>query len=660
MAAGRKEVSQQLCRAVSKLRQCARGDRVVESLEALGFPGKDIGQSDAAVGPRAEMNDADTREQNGARAHDTRLECCDEFGAGQTLAAFQSAGGADCQKFSMCGGVAQFQDAVSGLREQDGAAVGFPSENNSAHGNFSSMARGFGFSKRKRKSCFRWDGVCHHAVLHLPISVGLQAPVRSGCTMPPRLCLLSLLFYLACATARFTHGASIGELSSTEALLWTRTSGPADLKVVLSEEGTLHTAVFSGRSEESADYTARVELSGLKPRTAYSYEIRISGSGEEVVTGRFRTAPAESDRAAVRFVFGGDIAGQNVCRDAIQGFPVFQAMDERNPDFFVGLGDLIYADTPCLAVGRHGNQQVPGYAREARTIEDFRSVWKYVREDALYQRFLRRVPMYPVWDDHEVRNDFSAEDDRPNHEGEPRLFASGARAFVEFNLVKRTATDSYYRHFKYGKNLELFLLDTRSRRDRNAAVDLADHPKTMLGRAQRAAFTAAVGASTSVWKVVASSVPLSVPSGTAPNTFGRDGWANQGTRTGYENELRSLLLELAQADVRNLVFLVTDVHFAAVHRYRPFPDTYKSFIFYEVITGPLQAGLFPTRDLDPTFRPERLFFYGPEAAQLPKSFRAAKAWFNFGEVDVDERGKLVVRVITAEGRTVFALVPPRR
>ena len=478
--------------------------------------------------------------------------------------------------------------------------------------------------------------------------------------MPLRFAPVVFLCTMSCVTAHFTHGAAIGELSSTDALLWVRTSAAVDLNVLVTEEGTGRRLAFTGSSIAAADSTARIALVGLRPATAYSYEIRISGAADEVVIGQFRTAPPVDRRVRVRFVFGGDIAGQNVCRDAVQGFPIFQVMDERMPDFFIGLGDLIYADSPCLALGSLGNEQVPGVEREARTLEDYRRVWRYVRGDALYQRFLSRVPIYSIWDDHEVRNDFSPEDDRPGHSGEPRLLEAGARAFVEFNPVRGRVPGTFYRKFAYGRSLELFILDTRSKRDPNAAIDVKERPKTMLGAAQRAAFVRAMKASTSTWKFVVSSVPLSVPSGTRADLFGSDGWAKDRTRTGYENELRSLLLDFARAGVKNIVFLVTDVHFAAVHRYRPFPGVFKNFVFYEMITGPLQAGLFPTRNLDSNLKPERLFYYGPQEGRPPKTFAHAKRWFNFGEVEVAQTGKLELRVITAEGTTVFSLsLPPR-
>ena len=57
---------------------------------------------------------------------------------------------------------------------------------------------------------------------------------------------------------------------------------------------------------------------------------------------------------------GGDLAGQNVCRDAAEGFPILDTIRSRRPNVFVGLGDMVYADNGCEPTGRYGNAQLAG------------------------------------------------------------------------------------------------------------------------------------------------------------------------------------------------------------------------------------------------------------------------------------------------------------
>ena len=57
--------------------------------------------------------------------------------------------------------------------------------------------------------------------------------------------------------------------------------------------------------------------------------------------------------------------------------------------------------------------------------------------------------------------------------------------------------------------------------------------------------------------------------------------------------------------LRNSVWITTDVHFAESFRYVPFPGDLR-FGVHELITGPMNAGIFPTQDFDVTLNPERL------------------------------------------------------
>jgi alkaline phosphatase D len=160
-----------------------------------------------------------------------------------------------------------------------------------------------------------------------------------------------------------THGVIVGDVSASSALLWARADQEATLSVVLS--GGRHRKIEAARARTADDYTVRVPLEGLAPGTRYKYRAWFSLGAPGVsrgptVEGSFQTAPAEDQAAPVRLAFGGDLAGQNVCRHAAEGFPIMDTVRARRPDLFVGLGDMIYADNACSAVGLYGNAQMPG------------------------------------------------------------------------------------------------------------------------------------------------------------------------------------------------------------------------------------------------------------------------------------------------------------
>jgi phosphodiesterase/alkaline phosphatase D-like protein len=96
---------------------------------------------------------------------------------------------------------------------------------------------------------------------------------------------------------------------------------------------------MSREVEESHDFTGQLEFENLCAATCYAYEVSFGGKGDANATGEFRTAPAPDASAAVKFAFGGDIAGQNACRDAERGYPIFETISNISDlDFFFGLG----------------------------------------------------------------------------------------------------------------------------------------------------------------------------------------------------------------------------------------------------------------------------------------------------------------------------------
>ncbi|MGB0679844.1 MAG: alkaline phosphatase D family protein [Polyangiales bacterium] len=383
-----------------------------------------------------------------------------------------------------------------------------------------------------------------------------------------------------------------------------------------------------------------------------------------------RSAPAASTPPAVstpsrplalRFAFGGDVAGHNVCRDAKRGLPIFAVMRAQHPDFFLATGDMIYADKQCLPQGAYGNRQIPG-PPPARTLAGYRAHWRYVRADPAYRRLRAAVPVHAIWDDHEVVDDFGPHDDQPRDldavdgadggAADLSLMPMGRQAFFAFNPKARvpgTAT-RMYRRLRFGVRADIFLLDTRQYRDRNDAADSLAAPKTMLGAAQRQWLVQGLTDSRARWKFVVSSVPLSIPTGDGDRR--RDGWANGSGTTGFERELVGMLRQLAVAQVQNLVWLTGDVHFAFALESRPFPVRHPDFRFWELGAGPLHAELDRNFTLDPTLTPRWRYRFAVDPQRPPKTLPAALSYFNFGLVTLQPQGSLQVEIINARGRRV--------
>jgi alkaline phosphatase D len=445
-----------------------------------------------------------------------------------------------------------------------------------------------------------------------------------------------------------THGVVVGDVTSDSAVVWAR----AD------REGTLKVHLFGGKHHGGArlefhaadDYTAQVVLTGLKPDTDYRYRV-----GSE--RGSFETAPAADDAEDVLLTFGGDVAGQNVCRDTSEGFPIMNRIRGLRPEVFVGLGDMIYADNGCDPIGRYGNAQVPGPG-PAPDLATFWAHWRYNRADRASKRLLASTSYVGVWDDHEVVNDFGPLHDTrstPPYTPGVHLLPIGLEAFLDYTPIAVAANTPkrLYRSLRWGRHLELFVLDTRQYRDANSASDSPDRPKTMLGREQLTWLKESLAASDATWKVIVSSVPMSIPTGFPP-TGGRDGWANFDQTTGFEQELLDILRFMESQDIRNSIWITTDVHFAEAFRYRPIP-TNPSFVVYELATGPLNAGIFPIRDFDMSLNPQALTFFGPPTAEAVTTWAQAKQWFNFGTLELDDDGRLTAAIVNTAGQRQFSL-----
>jgi alkaline phosphatase D len=464
-------------------------------------------------------------------------------------------------------------------------------------------------------------------------------------------------------TPRVTHGVAVGDTTPEGAVIWSRADRAGRMHALLRNRESGREITAGAGVDPERDLTARVRVHGLSPGSVYDYRVWFSQQdrnrkGElDSVSGSFRTPPPPDAPAALRFAWGGDLGGQNVCRDAEEGYPILRVIRGQSPDFFVGLGDMIYADDLCRSVGRFENAQIPLQAGRALDRPTFWAHWRYSREDPAFLELLASTVYVPIWDDHEVIDDAGPDQDRPWWGGgalDVRLLPIGLQAFLDYNPIYESplTPGRIYRSLRWGRHVELFVLDTRQYRDASDRADRADRPKTMLGREQLVWLKTRLAESDATWKVVVSSVPMALPTGSDPDR-GMDAWANMGSATGYEHELIDIVRFLRERGIRNNLWITTDVHFSAVFRHMPSPED-PDFRIYEVAVGPLNAGLGINDYLDTTLGSERLF-YDAEGRTPPTTFQEAKARFTFGRADVSSAGKLSLRIMNARGETLYSL-----
>lgn len=438
-----------------------------------------------------------------------------------------------------------------------------------------------------------------------------------------RLILLAVLLLLPSVAVPSTDRllVAVGDVTATSAVLWARGLSEGQLRVGYGPAGTPPDATATLAVARGRDFTGKVGLIGLRPATRYAYQVEGGGA---TAGGEFVTAPAPDAPGPVTFVWGGDLGSANFCRRREIGYRIFTAMARQRPDFFLFVGDTVYADHRC-----RGPEFVPGGNFVATALPEFHRKYRYHREDHALGSFLAATSVNAIWDDHEVRNDFAGSTDP--------LMPAGRQAFLDYWPILPPAEEPtrLYRSVRWGRLLEVFILDTRQYRSPNSALD--GPAKTMLGPAQRRWLIDGVAASTALWKVVVSSVSLSVSTGKAH----RDSWSNasvwgvpEENSTGFAVERDAILRAWAGRGVKNLVFIVADVHHAELIRHHPT----REFSLHEFIAGPLSASLGRPRPLDAGLNPRSLFARG--------------GMNNFGLLQV-EPALLTVRIVDENGAVLF-------
>ncbi|HSW05693.1 alkaline phosphatase D family protein [Aquabacterium sp.] len=484
----------------------------------------------------------------------------------------------------------------------------------------------------------------------------------------------------------FPSGVQSGDVQADRALVWARSDRPARMWVEWSTTAAFAnpTRLRGPHALEATDHSARIELSGLPPGQDIFYRVQwedlAGGAASQPMAGHFRTAPAQ--RRDVRFVWSGDTAGQGWgIDDSFGGMKIYEAMRQRNPDFFIHSGDTIYADGPIEAEVKAGDQVIwrnkttEEKSKVAETLKEFRGAYRYNMLDAHVQRFNAEVMQLWQWDDHEIVNNWSGSKDlsadkRYTEKNVPLLVARGTRAFLENAPMRWHAQDEeerVYRQVSWGPLLDVFVIDMRSYRGRNthnrqAAAD-ADTP--FLGATQLAWLQQALKGSRALWKVIAADMPVGLVVGDGKDEQGRDRFeaaANgDGPALGRELEIAQLLSFIKRQRIRNTVWLTADVHYTAAHHYHPNRAQFQDFDpFWEFVSGPLHAGSFGPNALDNTFGPELKFVKAPPAGQVNLPPSAGLQFF--GEVQIDARsGGFTVHLRDLTGNSLWqtTLAPQR-
>lgn len=382
------------------------------------------------------------------------------------------------------------------------------------------------------------------------------------------------------------NGVASGDVTQTSAVLWAHSTVLG--KVIIEYSTFDDFDIIDGHESVivvDMNQPVKVEINGLIPATQYYY--RVTDAQNETAVGEFRT-PWDIDlNAGLRFGASGDW-------QQAPPFSCLKNVPERDLDFFIKLGDSIYADTETPAL--------PG-VWQARTLEDFRTK----HNENLSSRFGSNVmalsnattPILAMIDDHEIVDNFAGgavpgqSPDAPDvHSSEPPLFTDAVdfvnetqvyqdamQAFQEYHPIRNELWDTpddvrthgkpkFYRKATYGNDAAVLILDARSFRDaplpiitnpfdaNEAEAFLADTftaGRTMLGRAQVNSLKNDLLESQwdgITWKFVI-----------IPEPIQNFGIINAEDRfEGYAAERTELLRFIHENHIENVVFIAGDFH----------------------------------------------------------------------------------------------------
>lgn len=290
--------------------------------------------------------------------------------------------------------------------------------------------------------------------------------------------------------------------------------------------GRVRLSYFSGRISKNAihtdwvitspesDFTAQWHLTDLKPDTTYSTVIEaqtLDGKPSAVLNGSFRTAPKENSQKPLKFCI-------TTCHDFIRrddgmkGHKIYTAMNEIEPDFIVHAGDIEYYDKPDPW---------------AMTKDLMRFKWGRIFALPVNRDFYNNTTSYFIKDDHDTLTN----DSWPGRTYGSVTFAEGVKLFNEEQFPSR---DPRYANIRWGKDLEIWILEGRDYRSPN---DMPDGPeKTILGRQQKAWLFKTLAESKARFKLILSPTPIVGPDrANKKDNHANDIFAHEG------NEIRSRL-----------------------------------------------------------------------------------------------------------------------
>ena len=203
------------------------------------------------------------------------------------------------------------------------------------------------------------------------------APLKDAPTSPP--------------PPELPSGVAAGDVDQTSVVLWTRAGEPGVITFAIAS--TLSTQIVVTATVTDPLRPVTVTATGLTPGMRYDY--RAEAAGGATASGTLRTPQGPGKQHGLRFGASGDWRG------SLTPYVALANAADHDLDFFIALGDTVYADLASPAVPK----------RQAETLAEFRQKHAefYATAKGLSPLADLRAStaIFATIDDHEVLNDFA-------------------------------------------------------------------------------------------------------------------------------------------------------------------------------------------------------------------------------------------------------------
>ena len=267
--------------------------------------------------------------------------------------------------------------------------------------------------------------------------------------------------------------------------------------------------------DPNQDFTHEFKINGLIPGSQYqvvSEARNLKGQICSRTNGSFRTAPPETMPADVAFSV---VTGQEYHRrdDPEKGHKIYPRMHESGIDFFIHTGDIIYYDKP---------------APFADNVELGRFKWNRMYAQPFQREFHNQTSSYFIKDDHDtLKNDCW-----PEQSYGDLGWDQGLALFRE----QVPMGENTYRTFRWGKDLQIWLVEGRDYRSPNRMPDGPE--KTIWGEEQKQWLFKSIQESDASFRIVISPTPIVGPDrGNKNDNHANAGFTHEGS------EVRKFLSE---------------------------------------------------------------------------------------------------------------------